>query len=56
MWVNVCAFNTTGSFSPEDVTKIKKKILALRIKSDSARIFSDSDRMLYWTTHCAEER
>ena len=33
----------------------QKKILVLRIKSDSARIVLDSDRMPCWTTHCAEE-
>ena len=34
----------------------QKMILVLRIKSDSARIVLDSDRMSCWTTHCAEER
>ena len=50
------SINTTGSFSLEDVPKIQKKILVLRIKSDSARTVLDSDTMSYWTTLCADER
>ena len=54
-WANVRCLQPDRELLAGRRGQDQKRILVLRIKSNSDRTVLDSGRMSYWTIHCAEE-